>query len=115
MILNALPILLAVSILINILLIWYLRILLRKLLYVSENIYDFKAFVELYLNHLGMVSELEMYFQDPNIEFLTKHTEDLLEQLKSYEEFYDIVADGILEIPEYIKENEEDGEEKTQE
>ena len=116
MILDAIPIMLAVSILINILLIWYLRILLKKLMYISENIYDFKVMVELYMNHLGVVSELEMYFQDPHIEFLKNHTEDLLVQLKSYEEFYNIVADGIQELPEYIiKETEEDAEEKTQE
>jgi len=116
MILDAIPIILAVSILINILLIWYLRILLKKLMYISENIYDFKVMVELYMNHLGVVSELEMYFQDPHIEFLKNHTEDLLEQLKSYEDFYNIVADGIQELPEYIiKETEEDAEEKTQE
>ena len=116
MILNAMPIMLAVSILINILLIWYLRILLQKLMYVSENIYDFNAMVELYINHLDVVSELEMYFEDPHIKFLMQHTEDLLVQLENYDEFYNIVAEGIQELPEYIiKETEEDAEEKTQE
>jgi hypothetical protein len=104
---NAIPLLLGLSVVINILFIWYLRNLLTKFVYVSENIYDLKTMVEIYQNHLEVVSELEMYFQDPNIEQLMKHTEDLLEQLKDYEEFYDLVAAGVSEIPVTIEEDED--------
>ena len=57
---NAIPLLLGLSVVINILFIWYLRNLLTKFVYVSENIYDLKTMVEIYQNHLEVVSELEM-------------------------------------------------------
>ncbi len=109
---NAIPLLLGLSVIINVLLIWYLRKILVKFLFVSENIYDLKNIIEIYQNHLQVISELEMYFQDPHIEFLQKHTEDLLKQFEYYEEFYDIVSEGVQIIPE---ENEYETTEETQE
>jgi len=100
---NAMLLLLGLSVIINILFVWYLRKILIKFLYISENIYDLKNIIEIYRDHLKMVSELEMYLQDPHIEFLLNHTEDLLEQFKDYEEFYDIVSEAVQEIPEEIE------------
>ena len=73
----------------------------------------------MYINHLKVISELEMFYQDPHIEMLRKHTEDLVEQLRAYEEFYNILAkNDISEIPIENKEGpvdnaEEERDERT--
>ena len=52
------------------------------------------------MGHLSVISELEMFYKDPNIEELTKHTADLILQLKSYEEFYELLSvEDINNIP----------------
>jgi len=111
MIWDALLLLLALALLGNFLLIWYLRQLLSRFNYICTNIYDLKEMIDLYMKHLEVVSELEMYLNDPHIEQLMKHTGDLVEQLESYEEFYSLVSSNDIpnipsEITQEVKEHE---------
>ena len=97
---NGAILLLVISLLINILFIWYLRQLLGRFGYVCTNIFELKKTVDLYIEHLAVVSELEMFHQDPNIEQLMQHTTDLLSQLETYEEFYELLSlEDIGAIP----------------
>ena len=97
---NGIILLLVMSLLINILFIWYLRQLLARFSYICTNIFDLKRTVDVYMNHLSIISELEMFYQDPNIEQLMEHTKDLITQLRSYEEFYELLGENdIGKIP----------------
>jgi ASC-1-like (ASCH) protein len=96
--------------------IWYLRQLLARFSYICKNIYELKRTVDIYKKHLAVVSELEMFYKDPTIEHLSQHTQDLLEQLKTYEEFYDLLSkEDINNIPIEIEEIEEDESRQRQE
>ncbi len=113
---NIIPALLSVSLIINILFIWYLRQMLRRFVYVCTNIDDLKSMVEIYMNHLEVVSELEMFYKDPHIEMLKQHTEDLVVQLQGYEEFYGLLASNdISNIPTELEGNNENVERSREE
>ena len=100
---NAAILLLVISLLINILFIWYLRQLLARFAYVCANIYELKKTVDLYMGHLSLVSELEMFHKDPHIEELMQHTVDMVAQLKTYEEFYELLSvEDLSAIPARI-------------
>ena len=100
---NGALLLLVVSLLINFLFIWYLRQLLGRFGYICTNIFELKKTVDLYVTHLALVSELEMFHGDPHIEQLIQHTADLLAQLETYEEFYELLSiDDINAIPAQI-------------
>ena len=112
---NGIIILLSISLCVNILFIWYLRQLLGRFGYVCTNIYELKKTVDLYMQHLSVISELEMFYKDPNIETLMQHTADLIKQLETYEEFYGLLAnEDIASIPSETKGTEEDDREETE-
>ena len=69
-------------------LLWYVRSLLSRLLFVSENIGDLVDMVETYSNHLKGVHSLEQYYGDETIRLLIAHTNSLLEMLEEYEDIY---------------------------
>tara|TARA_Y100001973_G_scaffold97677_1_gene154103 strand:+ start:133 stop:396 length:264 start_codon:yes stop_codon:yes gene_type:complete len=72
--------------------------------------------VEIYMNHLEVVSELEMFYKDPHIEMLKQHTEDLVVQLQGYEEFYGLLASNdISNIPTELEGNNENVERSREE
>jgi len=113
---NGVILVLCLSLFINMLFIWYLRQLLARFSYICKNIYELKRTVDIYKKHLAIVSELEMFYKDPTIEHLSQHTQDLLEQLKTYEEFYDLLSkEDINNIPIEIEEIEEDESRQRQE
>ena len=113
-----LSIALGVSSIANIFMFWYLRKLLNKLMFVSENLNDLVEIVGNYGNHLKQVYKLEMFYGDETLKFLMSHTNSLLGILKEYEDVYEIA--GTLELQGEIKidreeNNEEDSEEGTTE
>ena len=113
---NGVILVLCLSLFINMLFIWYLRQLLARFSYICKNIYELKRTVDIYKKHLAVVSELEMFYKDPTIEHLSQHTQDLLEQLKTYEEFYDLLSkEDINNIPIETEETEEDESRQRQE
>ena len=85
-----LSIALSISAIVNISLIWYLRKMISKLLFVSENLSDLVKIINNYKKHLGDVYKLEMFYGDTTLEFLMQHTNSLIEVLKDYEDVYSI-------------------------
>ena len=84
-------------------LLWYVRKLLGKLLFISENINDLVVMVQNYQEHLERVYNMESYVGDPAIEYLIKHTNSLIDMLEDYQDVY-----SIVEPLEILKETEED-------
>ena len=85
-----LSIALSISAIVNISLIWHLRKMISKLLFVSENLSDLVKIINNYKKHLGDVYKLEMFYGDKTLEFLMQHTNSLIEVLKDYEDVYSI-------------------------
>ena len=101
----------------NVFLAWYLRRLLSKFVFISENLSDLVSLISNYTEHLKRVYEMEMFYGEPVLEHLIAHTRDLKEILKDYEDVYSIAIPlEDLNEEEYFDENsDETTETKTEE
>jgi len=106
---NWLIIALFLSILVNLLALWYIRKLLAKILFVSQNLTDLVDLLTTYRNHLQRLFQLEMYYGDETMKFLIKHTRSLLDVLEDYSDIYKLTEP--LELDEEDEESYDDEEE----
>lgn len=81
-------------------LIWYLRKVLSKLLYVSENIGDFLIIIDNYAEHLDGIYNLEMFYGDETLQSMLKHTEAVLEEIEQFSAIYSLTTDLSEEMPD---------------
>ena len=72
----------------NILSLWYIRKLLAKILFVSQNLTDLVDLLTTYRNHLKKIYSMEMFHGDETIKFLIQHTNSLLDVLEDYSDIY---------------------------
>ena len=107
---NWLIIALFLSTIVNLLALWYIRKLLAKVLFVSQNLTDLVDLLGTYRNHLKKVYGMEMFHGDETVKFLIKHTNSLLDVLEDYSDIY-----KLTEPIELDEEDEEsyDNEEET--
>lgn len=86
---------------------WYIRRLLVKVLFVSQNLTDLVDLLETYRNHLRKIYSMEMFHGDETIKFLIQHTNSLLDVLEDYSDIY------LMTEPMAIQEDEESYDEET--
>ena len=98
---------LILSVIGNFFCIWYIRKLLAKVLFVSQNLTDLVDLLETYRNHLGKLYSMEMYYGDETMQFLIQHTNSLLDVLEDYSDIY------LMTEPMALEEDEESYEETT--
>jgi len=87
----------------GVLLMWYLRRLLSKFLFISHNLGDLVEVIQNYYKHLEQLNGMEAYHGDDTIAFLLKHTNSLLDILDDYTDIYNItipLQDNNEEIQE---------------
>jgi len=106
---NWLAIALILSIIGNVFALWYIRRLLAKILFVSQNLTDLVDLLTTYRNHLQRLFNLEMYYGDETMQFLIKHTRSLLEVLEDYSDIY--LMTEPIEVGEEDEESYDDQEE----
>ena len=106
---NWLAIALILSIVGNLFAIWYIRKLLAKILFVSQNLTDLVDLLTTYRNHLQRLFQLEMYYGDETMQFLIKHTKSLLDVLEDYSDIY--LMTEPIEVGEEDEESYDDEEE----
>lgn len=85
---NWLIIALIITIIANFFGVWYIRKLLAKVLFVSQNLTDLVDLLGTYRNHLKKIYSMEMFHGDETIQFLIQHTNSLLEVLEDYSDIY---------------------------
>ena len=98
-------VLLALSLSLNVLLIWFLRGLASRLILVSENMSDLVDHLVRYGSNLKSVYEMELYYGDETIQGLVKHTQMILEILSDFEDIY-VLTDDYVEGEEEVEEDE---------
>ena len=108
----ALSIIFLISILLNVFLLVYLRYLLPRIYFVSENINSLVKSVVEFRDHLNAVHELERFYGDETLGTLLAHSVGLVEVLDDFEDIY-ILAAG--EEDENDDEYEEDADEGPEE
>ena len=83
---------------------WYIRELLKRFRYLSDNSFILREKVERYREHLSAVYELPTFYGDETMRGLMSHTQDLVADLLELEEMF-FLADVAEE--EYNAEEEE--------
>ncbi len=92
---------LIMSLIINVFGLWYIRALLGRLSWISQNINDLVQIINIYRSNLEGVRNLEQFYGDQEIKNLVLHTTSLLDVLEDYK---DVVL--ITEPIEYKEESE---------
>tara|TARA_R100001086_G_C11766893_1_gene239734 strand:- start:277 stop:573 length:297 start_codon:yes stop_codon:yes gene_type:complete len=85
---------------INVLLIWYIRKMLSKLLYVSDSIGDLLISAKNFSSHLDGLHEMETYYGDETLGGLIRHSKQVIEDIKEFEDIYALTNDGLEEDEE---------------
>ena len=106
---NWLIIALFLSTIVNFLALWYIRKLLAKVLFVSQNLTDLVDLLGTYRNHLKRIYSLDMFHGDETLKFLIKHTNSLLDVLEDYSDIYKLTEP--IELAEEDEESYDDEEE----
>lgn len=76
---------------------WYIRKLLAKVLFVSQNLTDLVDLLGTYRNHLKRVYAMDMFHGDETMKFLIQHTNSLLDVLEDYSDIYKLTEPIELE------------------
>jgi len=95
--------LLIISFIFNIIFIWYIVQLVKRLLSLSDNFEGFFETLEEYNEHIDVVYNLERFYGDETLERLLKHSKAILEEVQVIREIYDSnykTEDEIEEIEE---------------
>jgi len=86
---------LIISTIINVFFVWYVYTLLKKLLFVSDNIGDFLQDLQEYSEHVETVYNMETYYGDETIEHLLEHSRGIVKEITAYKDIYEITHDEI--------------------
>ena len=100
-----LAVVLTISVIANFFMFWYIRKLLSKFLFISENLNDLVTIVQNYEEHLKTIYTMEEYYKDETIDFLLSHTRSLLNILQEYEDIY-MITTPLLDEEDIEEENE---------
>ena len=88
-----------ISILINIGLIWYIKIILSKFVFISENVDNLFYSLDSYSQHLEALYELETYYGDETLEKLISHSREVVEEVIIFKDVY-----SLEEVEEDVEE-----------
>ena len=118
-IITVLAIILFISISANVFAVWYSMRLSRTLLYFSENMNDLLEMLADFSNHVKTVYELETFYGDQVLHNLLKHSQDIVEQIETFDEILYLTepeeGDQMNEWEEQIEENNTESGAETEE
>ena len=103
-----LSIALAFFVLITLGLLWYVRHMLKKLLFVSDNLSELLEIVEEFGDHLASVHELETFYGEPVLQDLMRHSKYVQEYMSKYRDIYEL-SDVEYDEEDLLQEEEEVG------
>ena len=94
---NNLYIIIVLSTLLNVGLLWYVVMLLKKLLYVSQNIADFYLLLKSFQLFLKTMYSMESYHGEPMIQELVGRIQDVTAEIENFRDIFSITLDEELE------------------
>jgi len=89
-------ILLILSVALNIFAVWYVRELLVRFKFYSENTTELFTNLQEYTEHLEKVNQMEVYFGDPTIQGLLEHSRDVTGVVAEYLEIFSLEEEGLV-------------------
>jgi len=91
---------LVVSVSINVLMFWYIRKMLTKLLYVSDSIGSLLVSAKNFSTHLDGLHAMEMYYGDQTLGALIDHSKQVIEDIRDFEDIYTLTNEDLEEDEE---------------
>ena len=88
-------ILLGISIIINGFAVWYIRELLVRFRFYSENTGQLFINLQEYTDHLERVNQMEVYFGDPTIQGLLEHSRDVTVTVAEYLDIFSLEEEDL--------------------
>ena len=76
---------LAISVVLNIIFIWYIVQLLRRFLIFQEELDNFSEILEEYGDHIDIVNNLERFYGDQTLANLLRHSKALVKECQSFQ------------------------------
>ena len=104
--------LLAISVALNVLAFWFIRNLLSKLLFVSNNLGEVNEVMTSFADHVESVYSMETFYGDQTLKGLLDHSRLVVQMVGEFNEIY-AIADGYDNLGDAEEEEGEvsDGEE----
>lgn len=91
---------LVLSVALNVLLVWYIRKVLEKLLFVSDNIANLLDDVNQFAGHLDGVYSMELFYGDETLHSLLRHAQRVKGNIKEFEHVYALTDETDIEEDE---------------
>tara|TARA_R110002020_G_scaffold168932_1_gene357914 strand:+ start:119 stop:478 length:360 start_codon:yes stop_codon:yes gene_type:complete len=88
-----LSLILTLSVLANVGLLAYVRSVLSRLLFVSDELGDLQDMIDSFAKHTTEVYNLEMFYGDHTLQSLMEHAVSLNEQLETFEAIYSLTSE----------------------
>ncbi len=88
-------IMLSISILINVLLGWYMFKLLKRFLFLSDNLDDLFVQLDGYTLHIENVHSLETFYGEPVLQNLMNHSKEVVDYVDDFRNDFDDTKDVL--------------------
>tara|TARA_Y100001938_G_C8099564_1_gene440572 strand:+ start:3727 stop:4035 length:309 start_codon:yes stop_codon:yes gene_type:complete len=98
-------IILGFSVLLNILLIWYVYKLLRNLLNIEDEFQEIRTKLVEFATHLRGINKVESFYGDPTITALIEHMKRLANDIEDYSKVMVVFEDDMEELQNAEEEN----------
>jgi len=102
---------LILSVVLNILLAWYVYKVLAKLLYTSDNLGDLYVVFRMYEGFVSSMYGMDMFYGEPIIQELLIKTKFVREELEKFEDVYNLTTDIEVIEEELVNDRTEEEEE----
>jgi len=107
-------ILLGISIIINIILILYIRHSIVRVFVISETASEIFTQLDAFREHLSTMYELPTYYGDETLNNLLQHVKSLIDYLSQYEGIYSFTQPDLIEqLEEATRELQEENDQET--
>ena len=87
--------LLGISVIVNGFAVWYIRELLIRFKFYSENTGQLFINLQEYTDHLERVNQMEVYFGDPTIQGLLEHSRDVTVTVAEYLDIFSLEEEDL--------------------
>ena len=88
-------VLLGISVIVNGFAVWYIRELLIRFKFYSENTGQLFTNLQEYTDHLQRVNQMEVYFGDPTIQGLLEHSRDVTVTVAEYLDIFSLEEEDL--------------------
>jgi len=96
-------IILGFSVLLNVVVIWYIYKLLKNMIDIEESFYDIREKLIEFATHLRGINKVESFYGDPTITALIEHMKGLASDIEEYSKVMVVFEDDMEDLEDDTK------------